>query len=289
MNQSDLWAPRRRVELAFRRALRHISRMVSKAISMHDSIEDIQKALLEMTFSKDFIRACESAAMKMVTGLFADQGRTWREAAAANGMGRKVYEALRKELEGPTGARVRELVFENSRLIKTLPNDISDMVTKFAARESFKGRRASDIAKQIQAIFPEHTRARADLIARTQVSMTQTNLIKARSEKFGWNWYVWRAVGGGRGDGRTRKSHRGMSGVLVNWNDPPAPEDLFPTYTKSGRPYRNTLGKYHAGQCPNCRCYPEPVIDLDLFQWPMRVYRNGSIRSMSRKQFEGIL
>lgn len=288
MNQSDLWTPRRRIELAFRRALRRISQSIDRILRQSKDIEEVQDKLLALSVSQRFLRACEAAAMTMVTGLFADQGRTWREAAAANGMGRKVYEALRKELEGPTGARVRELVFENSQLIKTLPNDISDRVTQFAAEEAFKGRRASDIAKQIQAIFPEHTRAKADLIARTQVSMTQTNLIKARAEKFGWNWYVWRAVGGGRGDGRTRKSHRGMSGVLVNWKDPPAPENLFPTYTKNGRPYRNTLGKYHAGQCPNCRCYPEPVIDLDLFQWPMKIYRNGSIRTVTRKQFEAI-
>jgi AraC-like DNA-binding protein len=68
-----------------------------------------------------------------------------------------------------------------------------------------------------------------------------------------------------------------MSGVLVNWNDPPAPETLFPRYTKTGRPYRNTLGSYHAGQAPNCRCYPETIVDLDLVTWPARVYRNGKI------------
>jgi SPP1 gp7 family putative phage head morphogenesis protein len=171
----------------------------------------------------------------------------------------------------------------------TLPEDIGKDVAAYVEREALKGRRASDIEREIAKMFPEHSKAKAELIARTQVSYAQTNLIRVRAESIGINWYAWRAVGGGKGDGRTRSSHRSMSGVLVNWNDPPAPEDLFPQYTKSGRPYRNTLGHYHAGQAPNCRCYPEVIVDLDLTTWPARVYRNGKITTMTRRQFEQIM
>lgn len=119
--------------------------------------------------------------------------------------------------------------------------------------------------------------------------MTQTELTQARCQNFGINWYIWRPVGGMGGDGRTRTSHRMMSGVIVNWDDPPAPEDLFPTIGKNGKPYRNSLGHYHAGCCPNCRCYPEPVIDLDLVNWPARIYHHGRIQSISRRNFERIM
>ena len=167
----------------------------------------------------------------------------------------------------------------------TLTWDIGHEVADYTARESLKGRRASDIAKEIKKMFPDKTRARAELIARTQTSMTSTNLTRQRAERLGAHWYIWRAVG----DARTRHSHDKMEGVLVNWNDPPAPEDLFPILNADGKPRRNTLGHYHAGCCPNCRCYPEPVIDLDQVTFPARVYRGNRIQVMKQKEFEKLI
>lgn len=284
-----LWEPKRRIEEAFRRNLRRIAKEILRHIGEDADVDAVQRTLLQLTRTAAFSRFAESAAMKMVTGLFSDQGRTWRQAAKANMRSRPLYEALQQELQGPTGLLLREQIERNAAIIKTLPLDISKDVTAYVQRESMKGRRASDIAKEILATFPEHTKARADLIARTEVSKTQSALTESRCRIYGVNWYVWRAVGGRGGDGRTRKSHRGMSGVLVNWNDPPAPEDLFPMVGKNGRRYRNTLGHYHAGCCPNCRCYAEPVIDVTAFSWPMRIYRSGSIHTITRNQFERLL
>ena len=87
------------------------------------------------------------------------------------------------------------------------------------------------------------------------------------------------ASGGYRGDGRTRNSHRHMSDVIIFWNDPPAPEDLFPTG------YKNTLGHYHAGCCPNCRCSASPLVFIEDLKFPVRVYTNGKIVSMDRTSF----
>lgn len=286
MNQ-PLWMPKRRIEVAFRRALLDIAKGIVMRVGETSDPHLIVATLEHLAKTKDFIRLSEAIAMKMVTALFDDTGRTWREAARNNGRGREIYQALKKELLGARGARIRALVKENTALIKTLPKNIAADVTAYVARETMKGRRASDIADEIRMMFPKDTKARAQLIARTQVSMTQTNLVRARAEDLGLDWYVWRACGGNNGDGRTRSSHRHMSGVLVRWSDPPAPEDLFPLRRVNGTPYKNTLGHYHAGQCPNCRCYPEPVVDLDLLKFPMRVYRNGHIERMPRKRFEG--
>lgn len=285
MNQ-PLWMPKRRIEVAFRRALLDISKGIVMRVGETSDPAIITATLEHLSRSPDFIQLAESIAMKMVTGLFDDTGRTWREAARNNGRGREIYRALQKELQGARGERIRALVKENADLISTLPKNIADDVTAYVARETMKGRRASDIAEEIRRRFPKDTKARAQLIARTQVSMMQTNLVQARAEDLGLDWYVWRACGGNQGDGRTRSSHKHMSGVLVRWSDPPAPEDLFPLHHVDGTPYKNTLGHYHAGCCPNCRCYPEPVVDLDLLNFPMRVYRNGHIERISRKQFE---
>ena len=286
MNQ-PLWMPKRRIEVAFRRVLLDIAKGIVMRVGETSDPQIIVATLEHLAKTPYFIRLSEAIALKMVTGLFDDTGRTWREAARNNGRGREIYQALQKELLGARGARIRALVKENAALIKTLPKNIADDVAAYVARETMKGRRASDIADEIRMMFPKDTKARAQLIARTQVSMTQTNLVRARAEDLGMDWYVWRACGGNNGDGRTRSSHKHMSGVLVRWSDPPAPEDLFPLRRVDGTPYKNTLGHYHAGQCPNCRCYPEPVVDLDLLKFPMRVYRNGHIERMPRKRFEG--
>lgn len=286
MNQ-PIWMPKRRIEIAFRKALLDIAKGIVMRAGETSDPHRIISTLERITHTPDFIRLSEAIALKMVTGLFDDTGRTWREAARNSVKGREIYQALQKELLGGRGARIRELVQENAYLISTLPKNIADDVAAYVDREAMKGRRASDIADEIRRMFPEKTRARAELIARTQVSMTQTNLVQARAEDLGLDWYVWRACGGNNGDGRTRSSHRHMSGVLIRWSDPPAPEDLFPLRRVDGSPYNNTLGHYHAGCCPNCRCYPEPVVDLDLLKFPIRVYQNGHVERMSRKQFEG--
>lgn len=281
-----LWEPKRRIEEVFRRNLRRIAHEILRQLDTDTDINTMQRLLLDCMDSPQFTRFAESAAMKMVTGLFDDQGRTWRQAAKANMRSRTLYEALQREMKGPLGLLIRDQVQRNAAIIKTLPLSISEDVTAYIQRESMRGRRASDIAKEILAKFPEHTRAKADLIARTEVSKTQEALTESRCRLYGINWYVWRAVGGRGGDGCTRKSHRSMSGILINWDDPPAPEDLFPVIGKNGRRYRNTLGHYHAGCCPNCRCYAEPVIDLDLLQWPMTIYRYGRLQRITKQQFK---
>lgn len=227
--------------------------------------------------SKPFMRYAEAAAMKMVTHLFSDSGRTWRQAARANSQGRMIYEALKNEMHGPTGVAVREAVRRNAELISTLPLDIAREVTEHILEESQKGKRASAIAAEIQQMFPERSRARANLIARTEVSKASTALTEARSERLGIKAYVWRTSE----DQRVRDSHKLMDDVIVFWDDPPSPEQL------DGE--RRTFGHYHAGNIFYCRCYPAPIIDLDMISWPAKVYRNGQITTMTRAKFERIL
>ena len=229
--------------------------------------------LIQNPIFKDY---AQTSAMKMVTHLFSDAGRTWREAARVNSQGRTIYESLRKELQGPIRGFFYYQVNRNAEIIKTLPLDITTKVTNFISDETIKGRRASDIALDIQKMFPSASKAKASLIARTEVSKTQTALTRARSESLGLPWYVWRTSE----DSRVRNSHEIMDDVLVMWNDPPSPEAL------KGE---KSLGRYHAGEIFNCRCYAQALITLDDVQWPHKVYRNGSITRMTRVQFKQLL
>lgn len=237
---------------------------------------DVVNTIKAFALSDGFDKLARAAAGQMVTHLFTDAGRTWRQAAKHNSKGRQVYEALRKELNGPMGATLQHLTEQNAAIIKSLPLDIARQVTAHVAKESLKGTRASDIADQIITMFPQTSRAKADLIARTETSKTQTALTEARCQSLGVGWYIWRTSK----DQRVRDSHKLMSDVLVRWSDPPSPEEL------DGE--SRTYGHYHAGNVFNCRCYTAPLIDLDLVTWPARVYYNGSIQRMTRKQFERI-
>jgi uncharacterized protein with gpF-like domain len=117
------------------------------------------------------------------------------------------------------------------------------------------------------------------LIARTETSKATTGLVMARSSSIGLNWLVWHSTGGIGGDGRTRLAHRKMDGILMRWSDPPNPEALFPE--KKVKAY----GNYLPGATFNCRCWPAPLIRLDDVSWPAKVYMDGKIKLMNKKQF----
>ena len=148
-----LWEPKRRIELAFRRSLMELARQMIRHVGRTSDPNAISNTLLQIAETKTFQRVCQAAALKMVTGLFDDQGRTWRQAAARNGRSRELYNLLRKELQGPTGRKLRDLVAENAALIRTLPTDIASDVAAYTSREAMKGRRASDIAEEIRTMF----------------------------------------------------------------------------------------------------------------------------------------
>lgn len=225
--------------------------------------------------SQEYKDWCEELATKITTQVNTKVNGTWREAAAKAGRGSEIYKPLQAELKKPLGGDFWLKVKENARLIQTFPLDISTTLTQYIAEEGIKGRRSGDILVDLMKKFPTTAKSRLRLIARTEVSKTQTALTQARATALGADWYIWRTSE----DERVRGSHDKMNGVLVNWKDPPSPETL------AGM---KSYGKYHAGDIFNCRCYPEPIVNFDYVEFPARVYYNGAIRTMSRKQFEKI-
>ena len=272
----DLWKPKRRIEVRYRKALKQVLKKMNITIKDLNTEYEITKALKKLANSSEFKRYAESISMNMITSLFSDSGKTWREAARSNSKGREIFEALKKELKGPIGGAVNEQIQLNANLIKSMPLDIAKEMTDYTAKETYKGNRSEDIAYDLQKKFEFISEKKANLIARTEVSKASTELTRARSENLGIRWYIWRTSE----DVRVRSSHSHMEGVLICWDNPPSPEKLLGI--------RSSLGYYHAGECPNCRCYPEAVVSLDFVKWPCKVYYNGTIESMTRKQFEEI-
>jgi len=184
--------------------------------------------------------------------------------------GRRIYELLQAELQGPVGDRVRQLVEENARLIKTLPEGAARLASKELARRAQEGQRPS--ASEELSVFRHIQRWQARRIARTETAKAQSALTQARSEELGLPWYQWRSSR----DERVRASHRKMDTVLFRFDSPPSPEALVG---------EKDYGRYGAGNTFNCRCYAEPLLRLNQVEWPHRVYASGVIRSMTLAAF----
>jgi SPP1 gp7 family putative phage head morphogenesis protein len=224
-----------------------------------------------------FETASESIASRMATQMKVENARSWKAAARAGSRGREILSALREELEaGNVGARVREIVRENASLISSIPEEIRERISAEISDLEERGRRPEEIAEFLRERVPELTRSRAALIARTETSKSATALTRARSEDLGLDWYEWATSE----DARVRPAHRLMDKVLVNWTDPPAPERLARI--------KSTLGHYHAGNCPNCRCDSYPVLNIDDLKWPHKVYWRGTIRMYTRSKFAAL-
>jgi len=236
----------------------------------------ISRKLRIISQQPQFHQTALNMALTMTTNISKESSKSWREAARTVGRGNDVYAGIMESLE-INSETFFKLIRENADLITNILPETADWITNKVQEESLKGRRASDIAEEIYLKYPDIAHSKAQLIARTEVSKTQTALIQSKCETLGLDWYIWRTSQ----DARVRKSHGHMEGVLVKWSNPPNPEKLAGVKT--------TSGPYHAGCFPNCRCYPEPVVAVELVVFPCSVYFKGNIRkNISRLEFEKI-
>ena len=271
------WEPKERLEHGYFKSLNEMFKYLFELIKNEVNPFIIAKTLKFAMNNPVIKRFAYQKASKMVTLLSVENAKSWRQAAAKGSKGNIIYKALMQELRGPIGGEVYAQVMRNAGIITTLPIEISESVTEYIARESFKGKRALEIAEEIKTLFPDKTTARAKLIARTEVSKTSTALTRARAESINLPWYEWRTSE----DQRVRSSHKHMDKVLIRWKDAPRPEKLIGMH--------NPPAPYHAGEIYNCRCYPAPVVYAEYVKWPHKVFYGGAIVMMTKKQFEQIM
>ena len=270
----DQWKMTRRIEEDFLKSLNFLSTLFEKiAIISGNDVNLFQSKMQIFQNSVPYDNYINDVVKRMVTPLAARNYETWRKAARVSTRSHFLYTVLMEELKQGIKKDIDSQVISNAALIKTLPSDTAQKVVRDIEEYALSGLRAEEIEKLIQDKTRQHSRASARLIARTEVSKTTSALTKARSEELGLRWYVWRTMADGD---RVRKSHRIMNDVLVSWNNPPSPELLVK---------EKDVGRYHAGNIWNCRCYSEPLIDIDDVKWPHKVYINGSIQKMSKARF----
>lgn len=233
------------------------------------------EGLLEFGDSRKFEEAARRVAAQMVTGLSRVNYRNWRESAFKSGHGRNLYLGLKQELaETSVKQTLERIAAENARLIRSIPQNVAREVTAHAMKAYGEGKRAPEVAKELRRLAPKLTESKIKLISRTEIGRAESAITETRSLELGLPFYVWTTSQ----DQRVRESHRKMSGVIVPWADPPSPEALIGE--------KSTLGRYHCGASPNCRCLSLSLVSLDEVSWPHKLYSNGSIRMITRADFQ---
>jgi SPP1 gp7 family putative phage head morphogenesis protein len=143
--------------------------------------------------------------------------------------------------EPTIGPHLAEAVRENVRLIRTIPENLLNDVEGIVSRGVRRGRRASEMAKEIQKRFKVNEN-KAKLIARDQTSKLNGELTQLRQTSLGIRRYIWLTAR----DERVRPEHEDRDGEIFRWDEPP--EDG------------------HPGEPINCRCVAQPILDDILDQ-----------------------
>ena len=250
----------------------------------HERMAHLFQGSLDLAGHPELIDTPEfrAAAWRIARGMAKEvahaNATSWRAAAIKSTRAREIYLALEREIQR-TGlqSELDRIAARNANLIMSLPTDVANHITAFAARQQRAGARPETIEREIRRRAPEMARSRMRLIARTETSRAETDLTRVRSERIGIDWAQWATSG----DQRVRPSHRNLDKVLMSWNDPPQPEALIGE--------KSSLGHGFAGQFPNCRCVMLPVADLDEVRWPAKVYTAGAVRRMTRVEFTRLI
>ena len=277
----DVWKPKRRIEDQYRKSLYELVDFFLQGLEGVDLANPARVLDLFQQFASSAVFQTYTTilASRMVSGQAVEGAKSWREAARISLKGRQIFEGLRKEMQGPVGKRVEELVNENAKLISTFPESISQQVANYIQRQQLKGERPESISSALLKEFPSITKPRLNLIARTECAKASTALVQAQAEDVELNYYVWRTSK----DARVRHSHRRMEGIICSWSEAPSPETLFP---ENGV---KAVGAYPPGGIYNCRCYPQVLVKTDQVEWPHRIFLNGSVRQYTRAGFERLI
>lgn len=238
-NQRQTFEQVRRAEADYQRKLRKIADQVAHLADLIDA--NTPGALHRATeLLKRYAEDITPWAKAVAAGMLADVNH--RDMKAWLRLSDLMGEELEYEIRNtPIGARMQQLMAEQVHYITSIPLDAAERVHKFALQNITEGLRFEGISKALQT-SGQVARGKADLIARTEVGRCSSVLTQSRAEYVGSPGYIWRTVR----DNDVRKEHKHLEGTFHKWTQPPV------AGTKGMR--------YHAGAGPNCRCYPEPVL-----------------------------
>lgn len=269
----DFYKRQERIRAFYYRNIIKMYKDILSNVKEYEEPLQIVKAINEISQTFEFEQFISTFTSNLFIKIETENAKDWRDAVLKSNRPNDFYKFLMENTQGQIMGLLRAKSLENATLIKSIPSLFAQKATEYAMEEYLKGNRASVIKSKILNMYSDITEVEAQRIARTEVSKTSSQLIQIRSKAVGIDWYVWRTSK----DARVRHSHDILEGVLVNFNNPPNPEKL------AGEKY--DYGVYNAGEIFNCRCYPEPVVDLEDIKFPALVYHNGKIIRMRKADF----
>ena len=276
MNQPPKFTPGKKIERAYANGMHQILKRVLPPLKKDQSFHEWLAEIAARSQAKDVQEASDFLARKMVQWTNVKNAKTWREAAERSQHGRKLYKLLQHEMQGATGIRVAAIIKANAAYISSIPLTQASILVDEITKAQQMGARPATISKMMRSRWPALLRSRVNLIARTETAKASTALTEARCAELNIDWYAWLTSK----DVRVRPSHFKMNNVIVPWSEAPDPEALIGE--------KSSLGHYHAGACPNCRCTQRVILTLDDVKFPAKVYWQGAIHSMTKPQFKQI-
>ena len=234
------FAARKSTELKFARKLRQVAKEVGRIVKAGHDPSSLAIDLAEYADRLD--PWAHDTAFEIVNETARINALDWRDLARELSL--DLTAVARPAIEDAVSMAIAELTAEGARLIKSLPLEASEQVVQAAQTAVLSGRRYTDIMDYVLEHDPTpRTRARAELIARTECARQNSILTQTRAVSAGSEGYIWRTAE----DGRVRPTHAALNGRFIRWDDPP---ECDPGHHA------------HAGQIWNCRCWAEPVFSV---------------------------
>lgn len=250
--------PSSAAEREFAKSLKKVAKISSAIVDSHSigsndgvGIEldpGLQRALEQ--YAKKLGPWARTQSAKLLDAVQRSNKRAYTEKSKAVGV------AIRLEADDShIGIIARALMDEQVELIKSIPMEAGRRAQKIALESVLAGTRAApdqdtvaELQKQL-GLTEEVAVNRAKLIARTETARANAAINQARAMSVGSGQYRWH----NSGDGAVRHSHRiykgrPLQGRIFSWDEPPTLSD-------------GMTG--HPGTFPNCRCFAEPVFDLE--------------------------
>jgi len=199
--------------------------------------------------------------------------------AKSRGVWRKYFQAAQKLHYVALPMTYREFEFQafskavkqNFTMIKSIPRETVKLL-----EHKYMSTLIEEVAKgaltrgAFRRQLESHAVKNAKLIARTESAKLQTAITREKATDVGSVAYIWLASN----DKRTRPSHKAMDGVVVFWRQ------------EGQKPLLDNM-RGDAGEFPNCRCSPQPIVDTDdLTKSVYKVYNysTDSVISMNKSE-----
>lgn len=229
----------RNAEKRYEARLKQVARAVGDLVKGFETLDPDNLAKLDhaLTGYANILRPwARSQGQRMIADVSARDLNAWRKHTKHMG-----FEMRKLLQEAPVGRLLKQRLEDQVDLITSLPLEAAQRVHHLTREGLADSTRASEIAKAILS-SGEVTKSRAMLIARTEVSRTSSELMRARAKHVDSEGYIWRTSE----DADVRPLHKKLNGKFFRWDEPPV----------TGENGERSL----PGGIYNCRCWAEPVL-----------------------------